>query len=399
MLTQVPQTDKQQTAYCEGAPLVMTWMRSILSASQRGQVDGALLICRNKGRPPGDWREGCETVDACLELANQASDPKKSADWKWDAAAASENAGDVLKAVDILLSYTSEEKEAAGQWDRYYLDFCLAALQKLYADKDSNGIQHILDRSPDDVRPGVMLLFARLLDNRREDRPYATSMLANARLALEKHPVQDPTLYVQLLRLYTQLLPEDSSQAFGFVVSGLNQIDYEEIGKERAKQDPRIRYAWNKPGFRLEPIGIDGVIIEQDEPYVVAALKSLDDPETRIAFRLTFLLLTNNDRSSRSSRQHKQPEFRRGDEADRASSSLCSRELDYAVCTLRGSLHAYMFHSSLRLTLQNLRCCTVLPHLSGKSTDLLPLLRLKLKLQLSTNQKKVLALWHELKMR
>ena len=290
MLTQVPQTDEQQTAYCEGAPLVMTWMRSILSASQRGQVDGALLICRNKGiRPPGDWREGCETVDACLELANQASDPKKSADWKWDAAAASENAGDVLKAVDILLSYTSEEKEAAGQWDRYYLDFCLAALQKLYADKDSNGIQHILDRSPDDVRPGVMLLFARLLDNRREDRPYATSMLANARLALEKHPVQDPTLYVQLLRLYTQLLPEDSSQAFGFVVSGLNQIDYEEIGKERAKQDPRIRYAWNKPGFRLEPIGIDGVIIEQDEPYVVAALKSLDDPETRIAFRLTFL--------------------------------------------------------------------------------------------------------------
>jgi hypothetical protein len=289
MLTLVPQDAQQATSYCQGAPRLADRVLSLLPPAQQGLTQAALQSCQNNSNDAvtKTTPHKCETADDCLLRAAQATTPAESATWKVHAARHARHENDLPRAVDILLSFTLQEKEATATWDVDYLNYCFEALQQLYRKRDTNRIQRMLDRSPDEVRPGVMLHFAAVL-SAEKDIPYATSMLIGARASLEKHPVQNPVTYLELLNLYARLLPDDSPRALSFAVSGLNQITYPDFGKERL-EGPPVGFRWGKPGERLEPISLSGVMVEKDEPYVVAALKGLDDPETRIAFRLTFL--------------------------------------------------------------------------------------------------------------
>ena len=290
MLTQVPQNAQQAETYCQAAPLLAERMLPLLPAAQQGLTQAALQNCQNSsddGKTKSN-SHNCDTADDCLARAALATSPEESAAWKTHAARHARHEKDLSRAVDIMLSFTPEEKEADAIWDADYLNFCFEALQQLYKLRDSNKIQQMLDRSPDEVRPGVMLHFAAVLSGNK-DVPYATSMLTGARASLEKHAVQNPIVYIELLSLYTRLLPDDAPQALSFAIAGFNQISYPDFEKERAKNKKKLLFRWGKPGERLEPIRIDGAMVDKDEPYVTAALKTVEDPETRIAFRLTFL--------------------------------------------------------------------------------------------------------------
>jgi hypothetical protein len=55
---------------------------------------------------------------------------------------------------------------------------------------------------------------------------------------------------------------------------------------------------------------INPILIDQDEPYITAAINLLSDPETRIAFRLTFLRysLKRYDQARKEREQLRAPE-------------------------------------------------------------------------------------------
>ena len=62
-----------------------------------------------------------------------------------------------------------------------------------------------------------------------------------------------------------------------------------EEAKKARSQPNKPWFRWPKPGEEIQPAMIDGALVEQDEPYVTAAIKTIDDPEIRIGFRLAFL--------------------------------------------------------------------------------------------------------------
>ncbi len=212
--------------------------------------------------------------------------------YKGVAAEQARGQNDPVRALSILDSLTPEEREWVPDWLNDYWIYGMEAMKQLHKDNDSQRIQRLIDRSPDSLRAQMVLDLVAAPDVRK-DKPYATSMLLEARRVLEKVPTDNPMTYLQMCNFYSDFLPTEAPQAFGFAVEQLNHIDYPDFEKERKKAkevgEERPLFRWAKPGEGIQPIEINGAILDEDEPYVTAAIKSVRDPETRIGFRITFL--------------------------------------------------------------------------------------------------------------
>ena len=199
---------------------------------------------------------------------------------------------DVTRALAILDSLTAEEREWVPDWKNDYEMYGMDAMQQLYTLHDSQTIQHIIDRAPDDLRAKMVLSLLEVPEVRK-DRAYAITTLSESHRTLEKFPTGNPATYLELCNDYAELLPEEAPQVFGFAVVQLNHIEYQDFEKER-KEKPAVHkerpaFAYYKPGLWLQPIDIRGSLIDNDEPYISAAIKTIKDPETRISLRISFL--------------------------------------------------------------------------------------------------------------
>jgi hypothetical protein len=120
---------------------------------------------------------------------------------------------------------------------------------------------------------------------------------------------------MRLMGAFSEIDPDDAIPVLGFVVNALNHITYPDLNKEREEQKKsgkqRPLNEWIKPGNLVEPVNFNASLLDQDEPYVVAAIKSVDDPETRIGFRLTCLRYSlkryNQEKKAKEALQRKKP--------------------------------------------------------------------------------------------
>lgn len=289
LLTKPFTSDDDKQAFCTRAPWVAEHMVGYLPPAQQGIVQANLKSCPDR-EDHGDNADACTTVDACLELAENAKTPEQSARRKEIATIRAAQVKDWVRALDILDSLTPEEQEWIPAWMNDYENYSREAMVQLYKLHDSQGMQRVIDKSPDKLRAQVML---GLVDNRdvQKAKPYAIAMLTESRRILEKFPAENPMTYIEMAEMYCELLPSDGPQAFAFAVNGLNHIEYRDIDKElrENKLNSKGAFVYAKPGESIEPIPVNGHLIDEDEPYISAAIKSLVEPETRIGFRLALL--------------------------------------------------------------------------------------------------------------
>ncbi len=247
---------------------------------------------KSEDQDRGDDPDQCNTADACLKLADTAKTTEQRAGYKSLAATEARGENDSVRALSILDSLTPEEREWVPDWVNDYWLCGSEAMNQLYKDHDSQGIQRLIDRAPDPYR-AQMVIDLDQVPEVRQDKPYATSMLLEAHRILEKFPTDNPLTYLLLCNLYAELLPAQAPQVFGFAVEQLNHIEYRDPRKEQQKAKElgkeRPLFQWAKPGQWIQPVEINPALLEEDEPFVTAAIKSVQDPETRIGFRLTFL--------------------------------------------------------------------------------------------------------------
>lgn len=298
-LANSPSDEAQQTAYCREAPRTAEHMLPLLAAAQQGVIQAAIQTCRSS-MPEEDpdksgdvGPEDCKTADECLRLADAAKSDERRARLKEHAANSAQSEQDPVRALEILNSLTSEEKQWAPNWQSTYGYLCDQAMRKLYARNDSHTIQSLIDRAPNELRAQVILSLVSVPEVRK-DQPFEATLLTEARRALEKFPSENPYTYLSLLNGFVDAVPNDALPVFGFVTSALNHVPHADLdtGDEDKKKNgdkERPRFHWQKLGWMIEPVGFNAALLEQDDAYVVAAIKALDDVETRNAFRLTCL--------------------------------------------------------------------------------------------------------------
>ncbi|ABF43121.1 hypothetical protein Acid345_4121 [Candidatus Koribacter versatilis Ellin345] len=289
-LSHVPKDQDDNQKYCERAPNIAQHLLPQLPVSQQGLIHAAIETCQSSAEgPKHDWidSDACTTADSCLKLAAEADSPNRSARLKELAAIrAIQDEHDPQRAVEIVRSLTDDEKSVLQNWMEDYKMYAMAAIDGMYKQQDTPGIQQIIDRAPAQLRADMLLNFVGTLSTgKKPDPDYARIMLTEARRALEGSPTQNPQTYMQLLRAYQRLFPEEAPQALGFVIAGLNQIEY--LDPKAAKKSAAFRYV--RLGDNLIPLPLKALLLERDESYTLAAIKTLDDPKGRIAFRLGLL--------------------------------------------------------------------------------------------------------------
>jgi hypothetical protein len=295
LLSQPLNSPDQQKSFCQGAPLLAQHMLPYLPPAQQGVVQASVQTCKADTPEDEDQHDDladCDTADSCLKLAETVTTAERRARLKSYAANRARDEKNPMRSLAILDSLTDEEREWIPEWTNDYWLYGTEAMEQLYKIHDSQSIQRLIDRAPDQLRAQMIIS---LVEQRevRDDKPYATAMVTEARRVLEKFPTDNPSTYLETMNFYSDLLPQEAPQAFGFVTSALNQITYMDFEKENDKNKKagkeRPLFGYPKPGRMLEPVMINATLVEQDEPYITAAIKTLSDPETRIAFRLTFL--------------------------------------------------------------------------------------------------------------
>ncbi len=295
MLSQPLNSLDQQKSFCQGAPLLAEHMLPHLPPAQQGVVQASVQTCKADTPEDEDKHDDladCDTADSCLKLAETVPAAERRAQLKSYAATRASDEKNPMRSLEILDSLTDEERDWVPDWTNDYWLYGTEAMEQLYKMHDSQGIQHLIDRAPDQLRAQMIINLVEQPEV-RDDKPYATAMATEARRVLEKFPTDNPSTYLETMNFYSDLLPQEAPQAFGFVTAALNQITYIDFEKENDKNKKagkeRPLFGYPKPGDLLAPVNVKGELVEQDEPYITAAIKTLSDPETRIAFRLTFL--------------------------------------------------------------------------------------------------------------
>ena len=315
LLSQPLNSPDQHQEFCRDAPILTKPLITYFPPAQQGIIQASLDTCKAEA-PEEEQHDdfgACNTADSCLKLADTVPTAERRARLKMEAAVRAREEKDSVRSLAILDTLTEDEREWIPEWVNDYENFGREAMEQLYKLHDTQAIQRLIDRFPDSLRAQMILNLAGVREV-RDDKPYATLLLTEARRVLEKFPTDSPFTYLELMNLHSELLPNEAPQTFAFVTTALDKITYIDFNKEDKKNKKagkdRPLFGYPKPGRLLEPVMINPILIDQDEPYITAAINLLSDPETRIAFRLTFLRysLKRYDQARKEREQLRAPE-------------------------------------------------------------------------------------------
>jgi len=247
----------------------------------RAAVDNCTATNPQTRRMVGDM-EARTRDSASADLLAQAADTndaRSRASLKQEAARRAEREKDFLRALDIWESFTTEERDAFPLWQSMWRHAVGQALTTSYRAHDLTGVQQLIARAPDNMRPALILQAANLGFSSK-DAGYGITMLTQAHRELEKNPVTDDyRVYLNLLMLYTAHVSEEAPAALRLAVKGINDFKI----PENAKVKPF------EPGSRLGPITVPAGLLDSDPQMVSAAVSELKSPQARVAMRLGLL--------------------------------------------------------------------------------------------------------------
>jgi hypothetical protein len=278
------QNAAERKSICDLAMPVTIAMKKFPPEQQgplRAAVDNCKAANPQTKRTVGDM-EARTRDSAPAELLAQAADTndaRSRASLKQEAARRAEREKDFLRALDIWESFTPEERDMFPQWQSMWRYVAGQAMTASYRAHDLAGVQQLIARAPDNLRPGLILQAANLGFSSK-DAAYGVTMLTQAQRELEKNPVTDDyRLYLNLLTLYTAHVSEEAPAALRLAVKGINDFKIPENEKIKPFE----------PGWRLEPITVPAGLLDSDPQMVAAAVSELKSPQARVAMRLGLL--------------------------------------------------------------------------------------------------------------
>jgi hypothetical protein len=254
-----------------------------------GQVRAAIESCKGKTVPAV-----ARTVDAELsgkfsgspdELLRAAADESSAstrATMKMQAAVKLAEK-DPVRALDVLDSIPPEDRRMIGI--RPHL--ALQAFSAAYKTHDTVAMQRILDHTPDDDRPDV-LLNAATVAFRAKDNALGFAYLRDARGVMQKwNPQDDWRPFLTLLNLYAQHMPAETVHVMAEAMAGMARVKPRDTSRIEKTGPPVIRIP--PMGDELRIVNIDPAVLDIDPLYVAASIKQIDDPASRTVLRLGLL--------------------------------------------------------------------------------------------------------------
>src|SRR5262249_19755149 len=179
-------------------------------------------------------------------------------------------------ALDIWDSFTPEERDAYPTWAADRDAAAAAAITEFYKAHDLAGLQNVIARTPDALRPKLQLSTAAMLFA-QDDKALGISMLTEARRTLENIAVDDVNVYLMLLTTYAAAAPNDVADVFKLAIAGVNNAS-------PPKPNPQL---WVLPaGYDLRPYQFGRSMSDLDATLVSGSIQALDSPVQRICFRL-----------------------------------------------------------------------------------------------------------------
>ena len=161
------------------------------------------------------------TPDELLRAAADESDVKARDILKVQAALNLQQS-DPIRSVDILDSLTPDERKKFSGNMRSAI--ALQALDAAYKAHDTAAMQRILDHTPDEERP-QMLLNVASTSFRAKDEPLGLAFLSQARAALEKWDPQDNWRpFLTVVNLYAEHMPSETTHVLAEAIAGLGHV-------------------------------------------------------------------------------------------------------------------------------------------------------------------------------
>lgn len=279
------QTDDERKEVCKFSSLASHLLPNMPPA-EMGAVQTAIQNCAAAypKTPYENPSANLKTPDDLLHAAESENDPRRSAFQKQDAASRLSANGDPLSAVDVMIGFTSQERENSPMWPSSLEQYALATLELLHKRNDFSGIQQLLDRLPDKQRIAAQIQFVIRLTSDEKNQPYALTMFTDTRRRLEKNQLENPRQYLYFLRNCAKLATSDMPQVLKLVVAGLNGV--EETGP-KTPAGQKVVFHYGRFSDTLEPVASS--LADMDPEYVRAATLELTDPGMRICFRLGYL--------------------------------------------------------------------------------------------------------------
>jgi len=214
-----------------------------------------------------------------LRQAGESNDAHSRAALKQKAAEQASAEKDFSRALDIMDTFTAEERESLVSWETRWSAIAQNSIFVSYSAHDLQAIQQVIARAPNSVRATLMMMAA-TRGFASKDTAYGMTMLTQAHRELEKNPVtSDYRPYMQLLTLYAANASEQAVGVLRLAIVGINNFKI----PEGAKSHPTA------PGSQLATINVPASLLDSDPQMVSAAVSELKSPQARVAMRLGLL--------------------------------------------------------------------------------------------------------------
>ena len=253
-----------------------------------GAVRAAIEICRAKMSPVAEKILDSElagsssrTPDELIRAAADENDAGARGILKAQAAVILEP-DDPIRALDILDGLTADERKRIGLGMRSM--YAQRALDAAYKAHDTAAMQRILDRTPDQERPQLLINMASTAFRAKDDT-LGLAFLSQARATLDTwEPRDNWRPFTMLVNLYAENMPTETTHVLAEAMKGINRV------KPRDPHDPNRSGIVIMPlGDELRPVDLNPAVLDADSEYVAASFKQLDDVAGRTALRLALV--------------------------------------------------------------------------------------------------------------
>jgi len=299
-LLRVPTSTQEQSAICQlsslAVPLLPEFQRLLpqRAVMVRAQLDRCLSILEpaaHKEVNDSLQEKPLNTIDDLLGAANSATDAGQRVAYLNRAAYMAFNEKKYDRAITILDSFSSEEREQAdkmskGLWASWRMSFASSAAIEHLRQGDRQLMTRIIAATPSPLRPSVQISVAAELA--RRDGPAAKQLLDEARAALAKADVaQGFGASLPLVRAYAALNASDALPALLDAVKMMNRSESSQTGDNADDAEASIPILSND--ILLSGYALPASLLAIDEMGTRQIIASVNSATRRAAIRLNLL--------------------------------------------------------------------------------------------------------------
>jgi len=238
-----------------------------------------------------------KSVEDFLRAASDASDQDSRNDYLLRAANLAAEHNDYEAALNILdrvrINERSEWREA---WESRRWSYAAELASRQLKRGDYQGAVRTIEATPPDLRSFTLLVLARrALENR--DRSQALEFAQEARKNLVKaKPSGALEAHFSLVRLFAELLPQESPSIFRETVKAVNEA----VRDSSTRTGRNVESGLLENDQMLSPYRLPASILEVDEAGIQSAISLIEPRGIRVAVRM-FLLTDSLKHRTRSS--------------------------------------------------------------------------------------------------